>query len=75
VCCSVLQCVAVYCSVLQCVAVCVAVCGNELQCVALFGSVLVVFGSFLLWLKEKESLLSKTAKHYQNTAKQVFCYG
>jgi len=45
-CCSVLQCVAVYCSVLQCVAVCcsvlqrVAACCNVLQCVALCCSVL-----------------------------------
>jgi len=40
VCCSVLQCVAVYCSVLQCIAVycsvlqCIAVCFSVLQCVA-----------------------------------------
>jgi len=46
VCCSVLQCVAVYCNVLQCVAVCcsvlqcVAVCCSVLQCVAVCCSVL-----------------------------------
>ena len=57
VCCSVLQCVAVYCSVLQCVAVCcsvlqcAAVCCSVLQCAAVCCNVLqgVCRIDYLLW--------------------------